>query len=340
VDESGHAADLLFGDRVAASEADLARPLHRDLAALADDVGFDRTHIKHLTEEAIVADLRFGEVWTEALLESNGASLKLACMAAEDTTQKAIEAFLAKTAIQRRALAALRTAVTAQADEALPFDRPAQEPNHLRDGTLRPMWINAYLRGQNSFSFEEKGYPVYDAAGRPSPPEVCVDFVLDTYERASGTWFRPRGEPPGRVIGKLDFREIDIPNRRAVLAFGDFAEVTPELFEFRRWKGEERIPFAQRSRFFEYLTEHADEVRPGDVIAIQGYKADDNIHQHAILVERADPVTGFPFGLADQMKRARRRTFEGIMAEAPKRSLFYRARPTEALLARVDPGKP
>ncbi len=106
----------------------------------------------------------------------------------------------------------------------------------------------------------------------------------------------------------------------------------------RRFVGKERIEFRERSRYFQFLTDHADEVRPGDVIAIHGLKRDERIHQHAILVEYADPITGFPSGLADQMKRPRRRTWEGIMAEAPLRSLLYRARPTADVFAKLDPG--
>jgi hypothetical protein len=337
VDEAGRAEGLLLGDRVAPSEGELARPLHRDLAALAEHVGFDRTRIRHLTEEAIVADLRFGEAWTPALLEAEGATLRLACTAAEGAEREAMESFLAATAGRRRALAAIRAAVTAAVDEALRFDRPEEEPDHLRDGALRPVWMSAYLAGRASFEFEGKSYTVFDSRGRAHPPEVCVDFVLDTYERAGGNWYRPRGEPAGRTRGRLDFSELDIPNRRGVIGFGDFAESTPDLFEVRRFAGAERIPFGERSRYFAHLRDHAD-LRPGDVVAIQGMKRDNNIHQHAILVERADPVTGFPYGLADQMKRPRRRTWEGIMAEAPKRSLFYRARPRDAVLGRIDPG--
>jgi hypothetical protein len=123
-----------------------------------------------------------------------------------------------------------------------------------------------------------------------------------------------------------------------VIAFGNFAEARPDLFDMRRFKGEERIKFEHRSRFFAFLVEHADWVRPGDVISIQGLKRDNRIHQHAILVESADPITGFPSGLADQMKRPRRRTWEGIMAEAPLRSLYYRARPRDVVFEKLDPG--
>jgi hypothetical protein len=139
-------------------------------------------------------------------------------------------------------------------------------------------------------------------------------------------------------MGRLDFNETGIVNRRAVLAFVDFAEKQPEIFETRRFQDEERIPFQHRSRFFTFLVDHADEVRAGDVVAIHGLKRDNRVHQHAILVERTDPLTGFPYGLADQMKRPRRRTWEGIMAEAPARSLLYRVRPLPSVFAKLDPG--
>ncbi|MDC0742186.1 hypothetical protein [Polyangium mundeleinium] len=339
-DAAGKPADLLFGDRVAVTEAELERPLHRDLAALADEIGFERARLRHTTESAIVADLRFGETWAAALLRADGARLSFDCLAEDPPAREAVRAFQDKTAQKRRAMQAIREAVSRAVDEALPFDRPDAEPDHFRDGTLRPQWMTAYLQGRESFSFEEKRYAVFDSSGRPRPPEVCVDFVLDTYERAAGTWYRARGDKPGRAVGRFDFDESGIKNRRGVISFGEFAEAKPELFEVRRFRGEERIPFGERSRFFAELHDFADEVRPGDIISIQGEKRDKHIHQHAIFVERADPVTGFPFGLADQMKRPRRRTWEGIMAEAPKRSLFYRARPRDEVFAKIDPGAP
>ena len=38
--------------------------------------------------------------------------------------------------------------------------------------------------------------------------------------------------------------------------------------------------------------------------------------------------------------RSRRRTWEGIMAEAPLRSLLYHVRPKPALLLKLDPQQP
>jgi hypothetical protein len=179
---------------------------------------------------------------------------------------------------------------------------------------------------------------VYDARGRPHPPEVCVGFVLDSYERAAGTWFSPLGQGPGRVEGRLDFTAFGIENRSGVMAFERFAEEHPELFEHRRFHGEERVPFRDRRRFFAWLVAHADVFRPGDIVAIRGRKDDGRIHQHALLIEDTDPVTGFPDALADQMSVPRRRTWENIMGPAPDRSLVYRVRPTPALIAELAGG--
>jgi len=337
----GRSADLLFGDRIATAAAALERPLHRDLSALADEVGFDRARLVHHTETAIVGDLRFGaDHWARAVIDADGASLRLACLVEDEPLRGSIDAFRRAEAPRRRALMRLHDVVTEEVQEGMRFDRPEGETGPDRDGTLRPVWMTAYLSGRGAFEFEDASYPVFDPEGKPWPPQVCVDFVLDTFERTAGTWFRPRGEKLGRVVGRIDFNESGIANRRGVLAFGKFAEEHSELFEVRRFEGDERIPFRDRARFFGFLLDHADEIHAGDVVAIHGMKRDNRVHQHAILVERTDPLTGFPYGLADQMKRPRRRTWEGIMAEAPARSLLYRVRMLPSLITRLDPGEP
>lgn len=337
----GQEAQLLFGDRVAASPSDLANPLHRDLRTLARDAGFDRTRVLHRTPSAIVANLRFGGRWVRAVLTAEGAKLHLTCLNEPRSTVEAVESWMRDNSHGIRARRAMEATIDAQVNEALPFDRPADAEDHFQDGVLRPLWYDAYRRGQAGFTFDGRSYSVFLSDGTPRPPQVCVDLILDTYERTSGTWFRPRGQAPQRFVGRLDFDGHGIKNRRAVIAFGDFAESSPSLFEFAKIPSDERIPFARRKEFFAYLLEHADDFGPGHVVAIQGRKRDGHIHQHAIFVETTDPVTGFPYGLFDQMKKPRRRTWEGIMAEAPARSLYYRARPTDVIWRSMDgePGK-
>lgn len=325
----GKQAELIFGDRAAPTREELAGPLHRDLRALAEAEGFDRVRIEHRSDDVLVAQLRYGATWVGALVRSEGARLTVECIEGDTS---AVEAHRSGTRARREALRRLSEAVTAQVDEALRFDRPEEEKTAERDGHLRPVWLSAYLRGGTVFQVDGRSYPVFDAQGQPWPPQVCVDFVLDSFERAAGTWFAPRGEAPGRRVGQLDLDALAIPNRRSVLGFEHFATTRPDLFEVHRFRGAERIPFQQRAEFFRALEEQADLFQPGDILAIQGRKRDGLIHQHAILLERTDPVTGFPYGLADQMKRPRRRTYEGIMAEAPLRSMLYRIRPAAPLL--------
>lgn len=336
--QAGMAAEILLGDRVAVAEAELGAPLHRDLRALMSEDGFERARIVHLGESAIVADLRYDGTWVPAVLASDGARLSVACLVGDDAALERVAAIKAERAPRLRALGRLGDAITSAVAEALRFDRPEGEKTAERDGQLRPVWQAAYQRGADAFAFEGQSYPVFDARGRPHPPEVCMEFILDTFERSRGTWYRPRGEPPARVTGELDFDALGVKNRRGVLGFAAYAATVPELFELRQYTGDERVPFGERARFFASIAAR-DDIRDGDIVAIHGRKADGLIHQHGILVERTDPLTGFPYGLVDQMKRPRRRTWEGIMAEAPLRSLLYRVRPSARVLGGIsDPG--
>jgi len=335
---AGREAQMVFGDRIAVRREGLDRPLHRDVRALALDLAFDRMRIVHRTDDAMIADMRFGERTIRGVLVSEGAAIHLQCVVGGADERRYVEAWKTAHASRQRAIRAMQATVDLQVQDAFRFDRPRDEQGPDKDGFLRPLWLDAYRRGQPTFGYDGVSYAVFDRRGRAWPPEVCVDFVLDTYERTAGTWFSSPPDPPGRVVGRLDFDIHGIKNRRGVLSFGEFAADHPELFEFRRFQGAERIPFALRTAFFQFLVDHADDFAPGDVVAIQGLKRDGRIHQHAILVEAVDPLTGFPYGLADQMKVPRRRTWEGIMAEAPKRSLLYRARPRAPIFDAMDPG--
>ncbi len=335
--EQGRAATVIFGDRVREAGTPAQPPLHRDVVALAARAGTDRMKIVRRTEESLLIEARFGEIWATAVVPSQGAHLSLGCIAEPQPVREAIAKHQSENAWRRRAESALRGAVTALADDRLPFDRPRKETGPDKDGTLRPYWSSAYLSGRTAFEVDGETYLVYREDGRAWPPSVCVDFVLDTFERASGSWYAPLGQRPSRAKGRLDLSSYGIENRRGVIGFFQFAETRPDLFDVKKFAGRERIPFAQRDAFFQFLLEHADEIRPGDILAIQGLKRDDRVHQHAILVETTDPLTGFAAGLADHMKNPRRRSWEGIMAEAPKRSLLYRGRPLDPIVRPLDP---
>ncbi len=332
---AGERAHLLFADRVARTRQGLSEPLHRDLRHLMEREGVDRVDVEHLGSSALVARLRLKDRWLSAVLRSNGPELELECVDADRDHRDALSTWQEEDRVRRNALAELRKSITAFVTEKPRFDRPRDAEDHLNDGELRPLWNWAYKTGRSGFTLDEKSYAVFDSRGRPTPPQVCMAFVLDAFERASGNWYETIDNPRGRTRGTLDFDEHDIQNRSGVLAFAEYAESKPDLFEVRRFSREERIEFGRRTEFFAFLTENADEIRPGDIVAIRGVKSDGVVHQHSLLIETADPVTGFPHGLADQMRHPRRRTWEAMMAEAPRRSIYYRVRPKPALLERL-----
>jgi hypothetical protein len=335
---AGQTARLLFGDRLATTPGELATPLHRDWRGARRQHGFDRVSVLHHGPGRLVAELRFDGQWLRALMVSHGPALELECLDASAEDRRLAEGAAERLAWRRRAVSQLQTAVQAMVAERLPFDRPRGVEDHLSDGQLRPLWNSAYRRGAHSFEHDDKRYPVFDSHGRAAPPQMCVEFIIDGYERAAGTWYSPRGEARRRSDGRLDFNALGIRNRAGVLAFERFARSQPTLFRATRFGAGERVPFAKRARFFGFLMRNADRFRPGDIVAIQGRKRDGYIHQHAILIEDVDPVSGFPHALADQMRAPRRRSWEAIMAEAPARSLLFHLRPTRALLERLALG--
>src|SRR6185503_19917480 len=146
----------------------------------------------------------------------------------------------------------LLSVVKEQVDEALPFDEPKTEDGQ-QDGKLRPEWRSAYLRGSSSFEFNGDRYSVFDASGRPRPPQVCIDFVLDTFERASGTWWQPAHLGRERILGRLRFDQSTIENRRCVERFIEFARANPAEFEVYDLPPEERVPLRNRQQFFSQL---------------------------------------------------------------------------------------
>ncbi|MCU0685339.1 MAG: hypothetical protein MUF34_24385 [Polyangiaceae bacterium] len=334
---AGHDADLLFLDRLAASATELEVPLHRDVADEGEAWGFDRVRLANVSGVDAAAELRLGGRWVRAVLRAEGPALRVACLAEGTDVRANVLSWRAGREVERKGKRALFDAVTSQADEGLRFDRPAGDPPPPdSDGQLRAGWQAAFFGGYTTFFHEGRAYPVLSPRGEPWPPQVCVDFVLESFERASGTRFSVDGGP-SRLVGRLDFDTYRPANRRGVLALEAFAIEHPELFTAMRLPERERTPFYLRERYFGYLLEHADDFAAGDIVAIQGLKRDDKVHQHALLIETVDPLTGFPYGLADQMRRPRRRTWEAIMAEAPRRSLLFRLRPTELVWSTLGP---
>ncbi len=306
--------------------------LVRDLRALKYQLHFDQVRLRHVTTEQIVADLRYEKVWVPSVLRSNGARVELECQILSRSMQARVDEIRAQNARRQAAIQALRQPILEQVKERIPFDEPRREYGLQLDGVLRGNWRHAYLTGKNSFAYNGDRYYVFNREGRPYVPQVCVDFLTDTFERLSGTWWNPKGQPRGRSAGKLDYNPSDIVARaqlRKIPGFLEHVRAHPERFELLEIPARERIELGEQAALYEYLTDNQSDYQPGDMVIIRGRTPRDPVemHYHSFFIYDSDPVTGFPIALAGNAGRASVRVWETEAGRTPKRSIWYRVRP-------------
>ena len=339
--EAGDRVRLLLFDRIGSGPPPI--PLHRDFRTLRLRLGFDRVALKHVTESAIVAELRYGTVWVPTLLDSHGAHLEFRCDTADDATRTKVTAFRAEQEKKARVLEPLRKAMVEQVEDGLPFDEPLTEYGQ-QDGRLRREWLRAYLGGKRSFEFQDDIYEVFNLRGQPLVPQVCVDFLFDTLERASGTHYRARGEKRERVMGRLDFGTMANENMRRATSFIEYAQARPESLDVHMLSESERVEFKYGQKFADSLVRDADHFQPGDVVMIRGYtpwdKRNHLMHFHSFFVYESDPLTGQPIVLAGNPGKPLLQTWQFEAFRTPDRSIWYRVRPHADWLASIVAASP
>jgi hypothetical protein len=328
---------LLLFDRVGSGPVPEA--VHRDLRALRDRLHFNRLQVLHQTEGSMVVELFYGDRGVVTLLESHGAHVSLACEMPAPELASEIRVLRERGDRRLKAVRALQSAIALQIDDRLPFDEPRHERGQ-EDGKMRPLWIWAYLEGRADYDIRLDTYPVFDARGRPHVPEVCVDFLLDTLERAGGTWWRARGEPRERVAGRFDFDQFARTELRRAPAFVAFARAHPEWFEVLEVGAADQHEMGDEA-FFEYLEQHGSDFSPGDMVLIAGrapWDPSNTIHYHSFFVYESDPVSGMPTLVAGNPGHPRLVAWQWEARRTPKRSLRFRIRPdTDWLVAIVNP---
>jgi hypothetical protein len=324
--DAGNLARLWLFDRVSAQGETLGPTRHVSLDHIREQTGADRFEIERLTTDGILARLFYGEVTVPAVLTVRDDGVNLECEALDAQSADLVQAARVLARRRRAVLSRMRDAIDAQITEALPFDEPKTEEGQ-QDGKLRQQWREAYLQGQYSFEFNGDKYSIFGAHGHPRLPQVCVDFVVDTWERMAGTRWLGRDEGRGRKVGRIDFNALDIENRRSVDRLIDFARNKPEWFDVIEIPEAERVPFHDRARFFKRLFANQRDFQPGDVVAILGMRDDERLHYHSFIIVSDDPLTGMPTAVAANAGRPRIRSWEAEMQNAPRRSIIARIRP-------------
>jgi hypothetical protein len=333
----GQAVALVLFDRMGTGA--IPEPLHLDVRALRYKLGFERMRVVHWTEEALVAELFYGPYSVPSLLKRDGAHLSLDCESPDPSQRPALEAWRRERRALNTAFRSVQLAIAKQIQDGLPFDEPLHEIGQ-EDGKLRGAWLRAYDQGWDAFRFHDDVYQVFGPRGQAWVPEVCVDFLLDTLERAAGTWWAPRWLPRERHVGKLDFSSFDRDQLRRVPEFVNFASLHPEWFEVRTFTKREQIPIGS-PHFLPRLAADAASFVPGDLVIIGGYVPWDArayTHYHSLFVYDSDPITGMPILIASNPGRPRQVTWLWEAGRTPRRTLRYRIRLKADWLARaVEP---
>lgn len=327
--QRGRPAQLLFLDRVRLPSDMPRAPLHRGLRDLQNATGFERIRAKHVSETAIVADLVYGGIAVETLLESEGSKLSVGCEVTEPVGAAVVRKAHADGRDHARYVNQLRASIDAQIDDQLPFDEPRNEVGQ-QDGELMKAWLKAYRKKERRYEFNEDQYAVFNRSGAPLIPQVCIDFVTHTFERASGTWYRPRGQKPGREVGGLDFSALIEGSRRQVPRFLNFVRAHPEFFDLHDIPSRHQVPYEKRGRFYRHLEKHADWYEVGDVLIIRGlvpWDEEEKQHYHSLFIYDQDPVTGVPTLTAGNAGLPQVRGWEPEMSRAPERTIRHVIRP-------------
>lgn len=335
----GERVTLLLFDQLGHGDVP-THSLVRDFRALRERLHFTEAHVTHATEDHMVVDLVYGENVVTTLIRNEGPHLEPVCELKNEATALAVTNVQQTTATRWRLLQQLRAVMLAEVSEKLPFDEPRREWGHQFDGKLRQNWRHAYLQGRESFAFNGDRYFVFNAERQPLVPQVCIDFLTDTLERASGTWWRDGKGEPGRYVGKLNFEdEVTIPREelRRVPMFVDYAKSKPDQFEVLDVPGKDRVPMGNHDKFVSYLAAHRADYQPGDIVVIRGPTPWDRrqMHYHSFFIYETDPMSGVPIAVLGNAGRPTVRYWRVETFRTPERSIWYRIRLTTPWLSSI-----
>ncbi len=338
---AGEQVRLLLLDRLGFGEVP-GDALVRDLRSLRYQEGFREAVVRRMTADHMIANLKYGPYAVPTVLRNHGAELYVDCEIIDKSLVDEVRTTKAFVRRRQVAMRALQSTMALQVEDQLPFDEPRHEWGLQLDGALRRNWRAAYFGHKTWFAFNGDRYEVFNRHGRAAVPEVCVDFLTDTLERASGTWWATRGEKPALNMGRFDFNSRDVHERakmRRVPEFVEYAFDHPGLFDVMAVPESARIELGDDEAFAGYLLRERREYQPGDIVVIRGPVPWDprELHYHSFFIYETDPLTGAPIALIGNAGRPTVRNWSVEARRSPQRSIWYRLRPQTAWIESILP---
>ncbi len=343
--QHGPPAGLLLFDRVRSPQESSSPPLGFSLQELKDELAFDRAIPLVKGKERWVFELRTRGRKSTAVVDVRSVQATLVCESTAEERREELVRTRNRAQEERRLVEPILSAAREIVARGLPFDEPRTEEGQ-QDGLLRIAFRKAHRHRQETYEFNGDSYYTYDGFGRPRLPEVCIDFITDSFDWATGGYWSGRGEKAHQRKGALHFPSFGIENERSVESLLNHAAAVPKWFDVHFTDKKERVKFLYREKFFDWLSNTADVYRPGDVVFIYGLRDDEKFHYHSFFIDQKDPVTGIPTLVLANAGPPQARTIEGEMQNAPLRTLVARVRVLPDVLRRAyaqaeqHPGEP
>ncbi len=324
--QAGNKARLLIFDRVATTREALLEGHHGwDVSRLRPPLGLRAFEVSSVGEDLLRGQAHLdGEVSFEgAAFDVDGRRVLAVVVPQMEPGSQTMD----RITLRRRNAsyqAGIIQAGEQMVAERLRFDEPRTEKGQ-QDGVLRIMWRYAYYAGHNRFGFNGDGYLVFTHDGKPNVPQVCIDFVLDSAERWSGAWWKPRGQGRERTEGFLDFKKL-LGNERQVRVLVGYAAKHPEQMKVWSYGEKERVPYMRQEQFYEQIEGWSSDVEAGDAVVIYGLRSDGRNHWHVFYIYDTDPLYGIPYLTIGNAGVAKVTVWHDTMRKAPRRSVTHRIR--------------
>lgn len=309
---------LMMYDRIYTKEPN--EQLHIDFRYLKNKYQFDTIDIVKYSDSHILSNLYYDNLKIKSIINLN--NMEIECQ--ESNSDIDINLLYNKIVERKNrfiGIQNLKQAISNSVIERLPFDEPIHEYGLQLDGKLRPRWEYSYLLGKTSFNYNGDKYYIYDNLGRPKVPQVCIDFIIDTFDRASGTWYNTK-EKPQKNIGSFNSSEHS-SFLRNVTEFNNFVNKNKQWFEVNNIKS---IKHFNEEDFYSYM--YDKNYKDGDIILIKGKTPWDKkeVHFHSFFIFETDPISGIPTIIAGNAGPASFRPWEIERRRTPDRFIFMSVR--------------
>lgn len=229
-------------------------------------------------------------------------------------------------------LAGVQSVLDTFIKEKLPFDEPRVEVGQ-EDGKLREFWQVSWSKGRGRFGYRGEWYYVRSSEGNAIPPQVCADFIVDTFDRLGGSWWvdNKRIDSPSSFTNFI--KSYNLYHRR-VSDLIQVMKVNPQYFEIIYSKKREGVRLKDYNQLHNLFNDL--DIVLGDIVFINGPTPWDKSHEHwhSFFIYKLDNERK-DWEVVGNASMSAKRWLISEAKRTPYRKVWYIFRPTDLFLDTV-----